>query len=303
MEKSNKKRILALVDILRKKSDANKRLSINDLVYELKQKGIAVSNRKTLYDDIAILNEHGINVEYDNGYYVLESPFNLSEVKIIIDSINSLKNLDTNFINNLNNKMYSYVSEDEEKLLEKLKYVIKHKDNKLLLHMEDIIDAIMNNTSIIVETRTSDKKNELFPIFLHRANDYYYFYYHYPNSNKIYHYRFDNIKKITLTDNVDEIVISRKTIIDKIEESSKTFSSGNSELVTIKLVIDDPKTIDYFLDDFPSAMKTKDGFALRADLNNVFYSKLAQYQDKIIIENKSIAKKYKKYLESIIELY
>ena len=304
MDKSNnKKRILALIQILRKKTDSQKRLKLDQIVYELKKEGIEVSNRKTLYDDFRILNEYGINVEYDNGYYLLDAPFNLSEIKIIVDSINSLKNLDTNFLNQLNNKMYAYVSDDEETLLEKLKYVTKHKDSKLLMHMEDIIDAIKTQTSVIVETKTSSNSNELFPLFLHRANDYYYFYYHYPNSNKIYHYRFDSIKNIKLTNNKDDVVISRKTLIDKIEESSKSYSSGESELVTIKLIKDDQKLIERFLDDFPGAMHTKDGFALKADLNNVFFSKLAEYQDNIIIKEKSVASKYVKYLKSIIAKY
>lgn len=304
MDKSNnKKRILALIQILRKKTDSNTRLKLNDLVSELKALGIDVNDRKTLYDDFKVLNEYGFNVEYDNGYYMLESPFNLSEIKIIIDSINSLKNLNNNFLNKLNNKMYSYISEDEEKLLEKLKYVSKHKDTKLLLHMEDVLNSISNRTSIVVQTVNNPDKKEIFPLFLHRANDYYYFYYHYPNSDKIYHYRFDNIKRIELTNNIDEITISRNSIIKKIEESSKSYSVGDSETIIIDLVNDDPKLIERFLDDFPNAMRTKDGFALKADLNNVFYSKLVEYQDNIIIKNKDVVKKYLAYLNKIIKQY
>lgn len=236
MDKSNnKKRILALINILRKKTDANTKLKLDEIVSELNKQGIEVNNRKTLYDDFKILNEFGINVEYDNGYYLLDAPFNLSEIKIIIDSINSLKNLDNNFLNSLNRKMYNYVSEDDEKLLEKLKYVTKHKDSKLLMHMEDIIEAIRNETSVIIETKNSTDKKEIFPIFLHRANDYYYFYYHYLDSNRIYHYRFDNIKDINLTNRKDTLVITRKALIDKIEESSKSYSSGNEEMIIFNL--------------------------------------------------------------------
>lgn len=303
MEKNQKKRLLVLVDILRKKTNSEKRLKLSQIVDELKERDVVVNNRKTLYDDFKVLNDYGLNVEYDDGYYLLDAPFNLSEIKIIIDSINSLKNLDNNFLNSLNEKMYKYVSEDEEALLEKLKYVTKHSDSKLLQHMEDILEAIKNENSVMVETKYKPEQVELFPIFLHRANDYYYFYYHYPNSDKIYHYRFDNIKHINLTSNLDEIKITRKQIINKIEESSKSFSGGESELVKIKLLKDDPKLIERFLDDFPSAMHTAEGFALKVNLNNVFYSKLVEYNKDILILNKDVARKYKDYLRDIIKIY
>ena len=304
MDKSNnKKRILAIIQILRRKTDANRRLKLDEIINELNKQGVEVNNRKTLYDDFKILNEFGINVEYDNGYYLIDAPFNLSEIKIIVDSINSLKNLDTSFLNSLNDKMYGFVSEDDEKLLEKLKYVSKHRDSKLLMHMEDIIEAIKNENSVIIETKNNSERKEIFPIFLHRANDYYYFYYHYLGSNKIYHYRFDNIKNIELTNNKDTITITRKTIIDKIEESSKSYSSGNNDMVIVELKNNDQRLIERFLDDFPNAIHTKDGFALKVDLNNVFYSKLVEYENNIIIKNKDVAKRFKNYLKSIIELY
>lgn len=304
MEKSNnKKRILALIEILRKKSDSVKRLKLDEIISELNKKDIEVNNRKTLYDDFKILNDFGFNVEYDNGYYLLDAPFNLSEIKIILDSINSLKNLDKNFLNDLNNKMYDYVSDNDQKLLERLNYVSKHSDSKLLQHMEDIIESIKNGTSIIVDIKNKVDKEEIFPVFLHRANDYYYFYYHYPNSNKLYHYRFDNVKNIKLTNNKDTINIQRKDIINTIEESSKSFSGGTSDTISIKLLKDDAKLIERFLDDFPSAIHTRDGFSLKININNVFYSKLVAYGSDIVIVNKDIAKKYKEYLKNILSKY
>lgn len=304
MEKSNnKKRILALIEILRKKSDSVKRLKLDEIISELNKRDIEVNNRKTLYDDFKVLNDFGFNIEYDNGYYLLDAPFNLSEIKIVLDSINSLKNLDKNFLNVLNNKMYDYVSDNDQILLERLNYVSKHSDSKLLQHMEDIIESIKNETSITVDIKNKADKEEIFPVFLHRANDYYYFYYHYPNSNKLYHYRFDNVKNIKLTSNKDTLVIQRKDIINTIEESSKSFSGGTSDTISIKLMKDDPKLIERFLDDFPSAMHTRDGFSLKININNVFYSKLVAYGSDIVIVNKDVAKKYKEYLKDILSKY
>lgn len=303
MDKSNnKKRLLALIDILRKKSDENTRLSLQEITDYLKEQDIEVNNRKTLYDDFKILNEYNINVEYDNGYYLLDAPFNLSEIKIIQDSINSLKNLDDKMLTRLNKKLNSFISDNDERLLKKITYSNKHSDSKLLQHMEDIILAIKNNTSIIVKNRNKETQ-EIFPLFIHRNNDYYYFYYHYPNSKKIYHYRFDNISNIEITSNKDDMNINYKDIISNIEESSNAYSKGKAETIKITLLINDEKLINQFLDDFPNSFRTNDGFALKADINNIFFSKLVSYHDAIKIENKDIALKYKNFLKTIIKIY
>lgn len=303
MDKSNnKKRLLALIEILKKQSDENKHLKLEELVVELNKQGIEINNRKTLYDDFKILNEFGINVEYENGYYLLEAPFNLSEIKIILDSINSLKNLDNKLLTNLNNKLYSFISLDDETFLNSLQINNKHKDAKLLQKMEDVLSAIRNSTSVIVKT-IDNRENEIFPCFLQRENDYYYFYYHYPLSDKLYHYRFDNITNVLLTNNVDEITISRSKIISLIEESSKSFVAGKSKLVQIELLDQNEKVYSRFLDDFPTAIRTKNGFSLKADINNIFFGKLVNYGNKIKILDKDVSNEYKKYLNEIIKIY
>ena len=165
MEKNNKKRILYLIEILKKNSNFDKHLSLDEIISLLEHKNIRVDNRKTLYDDFKILNECGINVEYDNGYYLLDCPFNLSEIKIIQDSINSLKNLDTSFKNDINNKLYSFISSDEEKLLEEIKYTNTQKTQKLLPKMEDILEAIKNHKIVSITTK-NNQIQDVFPILL-----------------------------------------------------------------------------------------------------------------------------------------
>lgn len=304
MEKSNnKKRILALVEILRKQSDGNNHLKLDEIIKLLKEKGIETSNRKTLYDDFKILNEYGINVEYDNGYYLLDAPFNLSEIKIIIDSLNSLKSLDNRFLNDLNNKLYSFISLNDEKLIDSLSFKTKHSDSKLLQHMEDILESIRLKKSLFVKVNKGGEYKEIFPLFLHRSNDYYYVYYHYEESNKIYHYRFDSIKDIKLGEKIDSINITNSKIISHINESVNAFSKGNSHTLTILFDTKNEKLASYLFDDFPGGIRTKEGYSIKADINNNFYSKIVKYGKEIKIKEKDIAKGYRQYLESIIKSY
>ena len=305
MEKSNKKRILYLIEILKKNSNFDRHLTLDEIITLLEEKNIKVDNRKTLYDDFKILNECGYNVEYDNGYYLLDCPFNLSEIKIIQDSINSLKNLDTSFKNDINNKLYSFISSDEEKLLEEIKYANTQKAQKLLPKMEDILEAIKNHKMVSITTK-NNQIQDVFPIFIHRANDYYYFYFHYQDSNKIYHYRFDNIKDVLIKDTVDNINIPTKKIISHINESSNSFYTKETTKVNITFKTDsnmDSNLIGRLSDDFPGIIINKDKATLFVSINQIFFSKILAYGNEIKISDETIAYQYVEYLKSIQNNY
>lgn len=302
MEKNNKKRILYLIEILKKNSNFDKHLSLDEIISLLEHKNIRVDNRKTLYDDFKILNECGVNVEYDNGYYLLDCPFNLSEIKIIQDSINSLKNLDTSFKNDLNNKLYSFISSDEEKLLEEIKYTNTQKTQKLLPKMEDVLEAIRTHKMISITTK-NNQIQDIFPIFIHRANDYYYFYFHYQDNAKIYHYRFDNIKDVLIKDTVDNINIPTKKIISHINESSNSFYTKETTKVNITISDSCPKTISRLLDDFPGIIINKNKATLFVSINQIFFSKILAYGNEIKISDETIAYQYVEYLKSIQNNY
>lgn len=305
MEKNNKKRILYLIEILKKNSNFDKHLSLDEIISLLEHKNIRVDNRKTLYDDFKILNECGINVEYDNGYYLLDCPFNLSEIKIIQDSINSLKNLDTSFKNDINNKLYSFISSDEEKLLEEIKYTNTQKTQKLLPKMEDILEAIKNHKIVSITTK-NNQIQDVFPIFIHRANDYYYFYFHYQDNNKIYHYRFDNIKDVLIKDTVDNINIPTKKIISHINESSNSFYTKETTKVNIAFKTDSnmgSNLIGRLSDDFPGIIINKDKATLFVSINQIFFSKILAYGNEIKISDETIAYQYVEYLKSIQNNY
>lgn len=302
MEKNNKKRLLLLLEILRKKTDGNSRISLNGIISELEARGIDVSNRKTIYDDIKTLNECGYDIEYDEGYYLLEAPFSLSEIKIIQDSVNSLKNLDNKLLKDLNDKLSAFISEDEEKLLNRLSYTSRHKDRKLLQRMEDILEAIRMGKGVYIKKKDSDRQL-VFPLFLHRSNDYYYFYCHYEDNDRLYHYRFDNISDLQLADIKDTLSIPRSRILSVIEASTDSYHKGRNETVVIEVLNPSEYLNERFLDDFPNAIKTKNGFSIIVSVNDLFFSKILAYGKDIKISDPQTADKYKKYLKEVLGLY
>ena len=299
MKSNNKKRILQLIEILKKNTDMDHKLSLNQIVSLLEEEGIEIQNRKTLYDDFKALSDFGYEVDYNNGYYLTEAPFTLSEVKIIIDSLNSLKNLDDALLVKINNKLYSFISDYEEKLLRKLEYHNKHSDKKFIHRMEDILEAINNNKTIIINRPNKDEE-EICPIFLYRNNDYYYLYYHYLKNEKIYHTRFDNILNTKITNKDNDINISKNKIIETINESSNSFYSNKAELIKFKITNDSDYLRTRLSDDFANIIFTNNGFSIKASVNDAFFSRLTSYADNIKISDKNIADQYIKYLNRII---
>ncbi len=298
----NKKRILALIEILRRYSNSEKHLNLNEINdYLTNDYQIKDSTRKTLYDDFKTLNNFGYNIEYDKGYYLLEAPFNTSEIKIIQDSLDSLKNLDKRFLNELNDKLYAFISDDEKKLLEQLRNNSPHQQTKLLQHMENILEAIDKHLMLKI-TRKNNKKEEIYPLFLYRANDYYYFYYHYENSEKIYHFRFDNISDLILSDKKDLISIPYSTIRETIEASSSAFYKEKAQSLRLKLLDNYELTERLLLEDFPNAKRTKEGFIIKVSINDSLFARLSKYKNNIAIIDEDVARNYKEYLQSIIDV-
>lgn len=90
----NKKkiRLLRLWEILKRRTDENNRLSTKELLNILASEGLE-ADRKTLYEDIALLNEYGYEVMCDrertNYYYVADRSFDSSEIRMLCDAVNA----------------------------------------------------------------------------------------------------------------------------------------------------------------------------------------------------------------------
>jgi len=92
--KSNR-RILYLLKILLEKTDDAHSISIKKIEEELKTYDISVE-RKTLYKDIHFLNDFGVDIIMENSgrdrlYHIGERDFELPELKLLVDLVQSSK--------------------------------------------------------------------------------------------------------------------------------------------------------------------------------------------------------------------
>ena len=94
--RSNQKlKILYLAQILLENTDVNHDITLQEIIDKLEAHNVT-AERKSLYDDIAQLNDFGITIEksqYDKTvhYKVVNRDFELAELKLLVDSVQSAK--------------------------------------------------------------------------------------------------------------------------------------------------------------------------------------------------------------------
>lgn len=91
---NQKLKLLYLAKILSEESDEAHPLTIADLAAALARRGIA-AERKSLYDDLEALERFGLDIVVlrgrGNAYYLGERHFQLPEIKLLVDAVQSAK--------------------------------------------------------------------------------------------------------------------------------------------------------------------------------------------------------------------
>ena len=91
---SQKLRVLYVMRILLRYSDEEHPISQAEISERLNAYGIQ-ADRKSIYDDIKVLNEFGMEIENRRskpaGFYVAERTFELPELKLLVDAVQSSK--------------------------------------------------------------------------------------------------------------------------------------------------------------------------------------------------------------------
>ena len=108
---SNQKlKIVYLIKILTEKTDEQHSITMNEIISELKAYGVN-AERKSLYNDIENLRQYGLDIvgeQHDRTYYyyLVSRQFELAELKLLVDSVQSAKFITERKTNQLIKKIY-----------------------------------------------------------------------------------------------------------------------------------------------------------------------------------------------------
>ncbi|MBQ9534837.1 MAG: WYL domain-containing protein [Clostridia bacterium] len=213
-----KLKILYVMDYLLHSTDEEHPASIEQLAAYLEQHGIS-AQRKSLYDDIEALRVFGLDIVKTNrgrhyGYYAASREFELPELKLLVDSVQSSKFITHKKTLTLIKKIEKLASVYEAQQLQRQVYV----HNRIKTMNESIyynVDAIHNGISrgvkirfkyfdITVEKKRSYRKNGEFytvsPYALTWDDQNYYMVAFDSEAGMIKHYRVDKMSDIAETD-------------------------------------------------------------------------------------------------------
>lgn len=166
---TNKLRTLYIMDALLEKSDEDNRISIKQMLEMLESNGIN-AERKTLYDDIETLKIWGMDILYSKekpaGYYLGSRKFELPELKLLVDAVQSSKFITAKKSRELIKKLESMASDGEAKQLQRQVYIanrIKTVNESIYYNVDKIHEAIFNNKKISFTYYKWNLEKELVP--------------------------------------------------------------------------------------------------------------------------------------------
>lgn len=149
-----KQKLLYLQKIMLEKTDENHGLTANEIKQQLEAYGIK-TERKSLYDDLKILETFGIDICRTRTttvkYYVGSRDFEMPELKLLVDAIQSSKFITQKKSLSLIKKLSHLVSENEASQLQRQVYVsnrVKNINEKIYYNVDTLHNAISRDRQV-----------------------------------------------------------------------------------------------------------------------------------------------------------
>lgn len=249
---NQKLKLLYLVKFLMQHSDEEHPVSTAQIIEELKKNDIS-AERKSIYDDIEALCNFGVDIVQvkgrNGGYYIGERDFELPELKLLVDSVQSSKFITQDKTYKLIKKIESLASVYDGQLLQRQVYVsnrVKSMNESIYYTVDAISDAITQNKKIRYQyfeyTVTKERRfrhdgkfYEVSPFALIWDDENYYMLAWDSDAGKMKHYRVDKMFKVSITDNEREGIKE----FEKVDMSAYTKSvfgmfGGNEQKVKLR---------------------------------------------------------------------
>lgn len=167
---NQKLKIMYLMKILLEETDEDHDLTLNEIVEKLKAYNVT-AERKSLYSDIENLRTFGLDIigmQYGKTYHykVASRQFQLVELKLLVDAVQSSRFITEKKSDELIAKLESYASKYEAKKLARQVNVngrVKTMNERIYYSVDKIHEALNEESQIKFQyfTWTADKKMEL----------------------------------------------------------------------------------------------------------------------------------------------
>ena len=249
---NQKLKILYLMKVLLEKTDESHSITMPEIIAELEAYGIT-AERKSIYNDMECLRQYDLDIigeQYDRTYYyrIGNRQFELAELKLLVDSVQSAKFLTAKKSNRLIKKIEGLASKYEASQLHRQVYVaerIKTMNESIYYNVDNIHNAIAKNSKITfqyfqwnvkkeMELRKNGALYEVSPWALSWNDENYYLVAYDSLEQMIKHFRVDKMLNITVTAEKREGKSLFQTF-DMAVYAKKMFGMFYAEEQTVKL--------------------------------------------------------------------
>jgi len=293
------------------------------MISSLNEAGIS-AERKSIYDDIECLRLFGLDVcsikAKSFGYYIGERDFELPELKLLVDSVQSSKFITHKKSLELIKKIEHLTSASNARMLQRQVFVsnrVKTMNEKIYYNVDIIHDAIAKNRQISFlyfewgidkckHYRKDGARYDETPVSLSWDDENYYLIVYKEKYSAYAHYRVDKMEQIEISE-AERVMPDDSFDLAKYAQSVFGMFGGEQTTVTIRFSNDlvNP-VIDRFGSDIPIIKSDDEHFEARVNVKTSrnFYGWIFSFGEKAkIISPPSAVSEAKNLLNNILNKY
>lgn len=318
-----KLKLLYIIKMLEENTDESHPMSTAEIIARLEANGIH-SERKSIYDDVAKLVDFGYDIiqvhsRLGGGYYLASREFELAELKLLVDAVQSSRFITTKKSRELIKKLEKKAGKHDAGKLQRQVYVagrIKTENESIYYNIDNIHRAIQENRQISFTYLDWNAGKQLVPranevrqvspwALIWREENYYLAAYD-ASDGIIKHYRVDKMGNVELLEEA-RLGVKQFETMDLAAYTNQTFGmfGGEEEIVTLQF----PQNLigvvlDRFGKDVDVRLMEDDSLRVRTRVavSGQFYGWLAGIgKNARIIAPESVKDKYYSWLREILE--
>ena len=317
---------LYIMNYLLQNSDEDHLVSMSQLIEHLAAHGIP-SERKSVYDDIEALRVFGLDIVQGGsgknaGYYIANRSFELPDLKLLVDSVQSSKFITHKKTATLIKKIETLASIHEAQLLNRQVYVknrIKTMNESIYYNIDAIQSGISQNKKIqfkyfeytVQKTRHYRKDGAFYvvsPFAMTWDDENYYLVAFDSQAGIIKHYRVDKMTEISSTEE-DRDGLDAYQALDMAVYARKVFGMFSGEEESVQLRFENHlvgAVLDRLGQDVFIIADGDDHFTVRADVvvSPQFFAWVTGFGAAAqIIGPNDVVEKMRQHINSVAALY
>jgi predicted DNA-binding transcriptional regulator YafY len=305
MNIESKLRPLYLAKILLSQTDDEHSLTTNELSEILEREYHISAHRTTIGEDIKVLAQAGLDVDTikstQNRFRILSRDFDIAELKLLIDAVESSKFITEKRSDTLIEKLQRQASIHSAEALKRNLRACSHfkPDNEEVIYIADTVNAAINagkkisfqyfdyNARKEKELRNGGSAYSFSPYYLIWDGDCYYMVGYSDKHHNIGNFRMDRVYQQPTILSEDAVPVPSDFDINEYVATS--FRMYNSERRKVELICDN-STMDAMLDRFGMEVETRENDAesflavVNVAVSHVFYAWVFGFGGKVKIK-------------------